>query len=181
MPAAHVTPRVFLSKWWLIRYNKTDAALCRKRHFDKWCSHSSLHQAHSKALRLVGILLKTSNMHQVPVQNKHKVFCDPYVSESFWGGISLTVIFSTLSWVEEDLKNVALDLCCCCPALLSGYRAMPAAHSHNGDTYFISLSSALRKQPESVGDVRTVPKATSDSNEISSICLLPKNQDTTQK
>lgn len=84
MPAAHVTPRVFLSKWWLIRYNKTDAALCRKRHFDKWCSHSSLHQVHSKALRLVGILLKTSNMHQVPVQNKHKVFCDPYVSESFF-------------------------------------------------------------------------------------------------
>lgn len=85
MPAARVTPRVFLSKWWLIRFNKTDAALCRTRHFDKWCSHSSLHQAHSKALSTqVGILLKTSNMHPVPVQNKHKVFCDPYVSESFF-------------------------------------------------------------------------------------------------
>lgn len=85
MPAARVTPRVFLSKWWLIRFNKTDAALCRTRHFDKWCSHSSLHQAHSKALSTqVGILLKTSNMHPLPVQNKHKVFCDPYVSESFF-------------------------------------------------------------------------------------------------
>lgn len=34
-------------------FNKTDAALCRTRHFDKWCSQSSLHQGHSKALRLV--------------------------------------------------------------------------------------------------------------------------------
>lgn len=84
MPAAHVTPRVFLSKWWLIRFNKTDAALRRTRHFDKWCSHSSLHQGHSKALRLIGILLMISNMHRVPVQNKHKGFCYPSVSESFF-------------------------------------------------------------------------------------------------
>lgn len=84
MPATSVTPRVFLSKWWLIRFNKTDAALCWTRHFDKCCSHSSLHPGHSKALRLTGILLMISNMQQVPVQKKHKVFHDPPASESFF-------------------------------------------------------------------------------------------------
>lgn len=92
------------------------------------------------------ILLMVSNMHHIPVQNTGFFMTYLHHNLSFWWGISLTVIFSTLSWVEEDLKNVALDLCCCCPALLAGYRAMPGAHSHNGDIYFISLFSALRKQ-----------------------------------
>lgn len=66
--------------------------------------------------------------------------------------------------------------------VLVRYGAMPSAGSPNRDNiyfthghHFFSLFSATRKQPECVGDVRTVNKTTnSDIKEVIKVCLLPK-------
>lgn len=83
---------------------------------------------------------------------------------------------------------MALDLHYRCTAQLVRCGAVPAADSPNSDNiyftnthHFFSLFSAIRKQPECVGDVRTVNKTTtSDIKAVSEVCLLPKNQKTTQ-
>lgn len=160
MAAARVTPRVFLSKWWLIRFNKTDAALCRTGHFDKWGSHSSLHQQHSKALR---------TDRNSPDDFKHALSASTEQTRFFTSHLNQNLRRDFFNWnfLNPQLGGRKSEECgtgfeLLCPALLGGYKAMPGAHSHNGDgIYFISLLSALRKKDWVSGDARTVHKATS--------------------